>query len=170
MYANKNVVRYDLATGAATQTLNLEIPMDLSHARALTLEVIITEAITDASDTLDIRLQDTYDGVTWNTRIRMLQMIGTLSPSATAPEYQRSVVSADVLLTTPEENYECTGSVGATDLTAGTVRNGPFAPMRRTSGVNGRQPAHRIQVISTEGGASNANWAGRIFLSALTQY
>jgi hypothetical protein len=168
MLTNRNVLKYDLSISTGTQTLVPDTGvLDLSPARALTLEAIITTANTDASDTLDIRLQDTSDGVTWNTRIRLLQMIGTLSPSATAPEYQRSVVSADVLLTTPEENYEPTGSVSATDLTAGTVRNGPFVPPLRTSA--GRQPSHRIQIIATEGGASNQSWIGKVYLSALTE-
>jgi hypothetical protein len=139
--------RYTLDTGPGDQTIERTLAaIDLSSADSLTLRAKITKAAEDAADTLNIRLQESPDGgVTWNTRARLAEITGDMSPSTSAPETREAMVQQFGALADAEEALEPSGSAGGTDLSAGTVRNGHLSPPSRTGGV--RTSAWRLQVV-----------------------
>lgn len=160
---------YTLATGAGSQTINVNCEHDLSRARAVILDIELTAADTDAGDTLNIRFQESLNGgTTWNTRARSIQFLGTLSPSASAPETYRLVMAADPPLITTDAAYEPGGSAGATEILAEAVVNGPFARINRPAagsppGTTARNPAHRINIAVVDAD-SDGNFAGTLRL------
>jgi hypothetical protein len=153
--------RYTLDTGAGAQPLNRPLAkLDLSQADSITLRATITKAAEDAADTLNIRLQESWDGgVTWHTRIRLAEFTGDMSPSTSAPEVREGVAQQFGALADAEEALEPSGSAGGTDLSAGTVRNGHFAPAYRVGGV--RAATHRLQVVVVDGD-SDGDFEGTI--------
>jgi hypothetical protein len=159
---------YTINTGAGTQTITQDFDkFDLSYARAIVGKLTITNAATDAGDLLDVYLEERTNTLTWNQRARFDQILGSMSPSGTAPEERTIVISADVNLDTTEESYEDTGSTGGTSLSAGTVRNGPFAGKLYSSGAP--VATHRARLEVTEAASSDADFEGTLTFYAVTE-
>lgn len=151
-------------TGAGGQTITTELPLlNLGRAETIALVLKVTKADTDANDTLDVYFDETFDRVTWDNRGRFQQITGDMSPSATAPEVRKLVISSRIALDATEESYETSGSAGGSDLAAGTVRNGPFAPIfRNTAGI---AASHRLRFVVADPTGSNADFEGSVTLS-----
>lgn len=165
--ALRNIFDYALATGAGSQTINVNVEQDISRAQAITIVLNLTGAATDAGDTLNVRFQETPDdGVTWDTRARFEQFLGTAVVSAAAPERRIAVLHARTQLQTTEEYYEPSGSAGATEIAAGTVINGPFyANLHRGSASLTGQQIHgnRYRVnLAVVDANSNGGFSGNI--------
>jgi hypothetical protein len=158
---------YTLNTGVGTQTITETFDkFDLSRARAVIGKLTLTKADTDAGDLLDVYFEERTNTLTWNQRARFEQVLGSGSPTATDPEERTIVVSADVNLDTTEESYEDTGSLGGTALSAGTVRNGPFAGKLYSSGAP--VATHRMRVVVTDAD-NDADFEGTVAFYAVTE-
>lgn len=157
-------------TGAGSQTITslFSKGLNLSWAKALICDLKITVANTDATDTLDVYIEETVDNVTWNQRGRFEQITGDMSPTTTAPEVRRLVISALPPLDTTEESYETTGSTGGTSLSAGTVRNGPFLPPYRGDASNAPQASYRARLVVTDAD-NNADFEGTLTVFAVSE-
>lgn len=154
---------YTLDTGAGNQVITSNLnPGDYSQFDAIRLTARLTKADSDAGDSLDIRLQDCWDGdqatPTWNDRIRLAAFTGDLSPSASAPEVQQGVIQKFGSLASTEEVSEPTGSAGASALTAATVVNGPFPGKVRS--VLGPQPTWRLRIEVSGDADADADFEG----------
>ena len=143
-------ITFDTGTSSVTTELDA---IDLSGVQALILILNLTKADTGAGDILDIKFQETGDRVTWNTRARFPNFIGTLSPSATAPETYRMTINTRQDLSVGEEAYEPDGSAGATALTADQVIHGPLLSPVRSS--TGKATAHRVVFTVTNATAAD---------------
>jgi len=142
-----------LSAITADTTTNLNPYMDLSHAEAITVEVVITAAATAVGDILSVSLEDTIDGTYWNTRIRFEDLLGNM----TEPEIRRATihsVGADIAST--EEYYETTDSTGATEIAKGSVVNGPFPGICRTASG----PAASWRLVYDVTSASSPSFTG----------
>ena len=140
--------------------------LDLSRCQSLRGELTITKADTDAGDILDVKVQSLCrDGITWNTRMRFPEILGTLTASAADPTtYILNLVNR-VPLETTEESYEATESAGAgAEIAKGSVKNGPFPAKIRSS--LGLLPGWRVVVDVTDAGTTNADFEGTLFLIA----
>lgn len=146
---------------AATAQENLWKYLDLSRAEALSIEVQVTDAQVAAGDILSIRLEDTFDGTKWNERIRFTNVLG----NATEPIIMRATVNQGLTLNSTEEMLVTSGSASGSGLTAGTVQNGPFPPLLKTSA--GPQPTFRINYTVTS--ASAPSFTGTIKINALSR-
>lgn len=171
--ALRNIFDYAMATGAGSQTINVNVEQGIARAQAVQLVLNLTTAATDAGDTLDIRFQETPDdGVTWDTRARFDQFLGTATVSAAAPERRILLIHARTWVTQGESAYEPSGSAGASEIAAGTVLNGPFyAALAKGSAslpgqqIHGNRYRINIRVVDAN---SNANFAGTIRIWADT--
>lgn len=135
-----------------TFTTNLDA-LDLSRLKCLELELAVTAAASTASDTLDVKIQDTRNaGTTWNTRGRFTAVLGNQTASATTPYARHMVISSAVDLQSGEREYLATGSQGGTELAAGTVLNGLFPPRWRDA--LGAHAAWRVIAIQTNASGS----------------
>lgn len=164
-----DVVTYTLDTGAGTKQILVTLDAyNLSRCECLELIIKLTKADTAGGDTLDVYLEETVTrAVTWDQRVHSHQFIGTMSPSTTAPEVRRYRVQADTVLNTSDSAYETTGSAGSSDIAAGSVRHGPFAPPY--NGTNNALTAvHRIRIEQVQGGVA-ADFEGTITLRAWTR-
>lgn len=151
---------FDLAAGA-TETTNYEIDGDLSRARSLLLELVITEAQDDADDSLDVKFQDTTDRVVWNTRARFATIAGNVTVSASAPEVRRlALLTEGLAIESTEEGYEPSGSAGASELAAGAVLNGPLPARFRNS--TGQLAAYRFSLVKTDTAGDDAEFSGTL--------
>jgi hypothetical protein len=150
-----------LSAVAATTTTNLWEYLDLSHAESLTLEVKITAAGTAAGDILNVSLEDTVDGSNWNTRIRFDDLLGNM----TEPEIRRATIHQSGDLASTEEMYELTSSTGASEIAEGSVVNGPFPGICRTSA--GPTPSWRLVYEVTS--ASAPEFTGVVTLLATSR-
>ena len=162
--------------GTTFQSLNA---IDLSHARELFVEIKLTTTNTDAGDTLEVTLQDCSDATFavlptgtagWNSRARSNTFIGTLSASASAPEYYRMSIQQLVDLAATEESYEPTGSTGATEIAVGSVLNGPFpATIRAALGTAGvtRIPNWRLRFVTAQTNA--ASYIGTVTIHSISE-
>lgn len=168
----RKIHTYALNSGAGTQTLLSPLnPYDLTRALALHVRGSITKAATaDAgTDVLDVRLQSTSDrGATWDTRAR-LQFDGSTSPAAGTPETKDATIQPVGTLADTEESGEPSGSLGATDLAAGAVRNGPFPNRYRdpAAAAPGELPvftAWRLRIDVTDAN-NNADFEGTLEVS-----
>lgn len=139
-------------TGAGTTITYLDL-YDLSRSFENKSELILTTANTGAGDELDVKFQETSDGVQWNTRMRHTAMLGTLSPSSTAPESEILTILSLGPLPTTDQIREPTGSAGATELTAPGVIHGYL-----TGRMPDRTPAYRVVMTVTE--TTSASFAG----------
>lgn len=136
-------ITFSYGPGSATDVHELDA-FDLSRYDVIRFEIVLTTADTDAGDTLDVRLQSTSDRIKWHTRARSTQKLGTLSPSATAPEYENLIVRQTGQLSATEEVYEPSGSAGAVEIAAGQVLNGPFPSKYRDTTERKWKPNWRI--------------------------
>lgn len=152
MIGARRVDTFTFGPSATTLTTNLHDPMDLSRARELKANLKVTAAAQTAGDTLDVKIQDTIDGVTWNTRGRFAAVLG--NQNTTTPYVRELVIATNIDLQSSEKEYQTTGSQGGTELAAGTVLNGAFYPPYRTA--QGRQPNWRVvwTVTNSSGNAS----------------
>ena len=133
---NRVMHEYTLATGAGSKTGGSAITselypyLDLSALKAIVVVVSLTAAAEDAGDILDVALQETLDGVTWNDRCRFPQLLGNLSPSASAPEtYQQTILALEDL------DYAQIGEVlGITENNVGVRLNRARASLRKLMG------------------------------------
>lgn len=153
---------FNIAASSATTTVNLN-PDDLSTAKSLTWEISFSTIDTDAGDTLNVKLQDTNDGTTWNTRARFPQFTGNQSPT----EVWRQHILNSIPITTDDSSQEPTGSAGATELLAGLVLNGPFPGLLRTT-AGGRLPSWRVQFVAVDAD-SDASWIGTLTISVTSE-
>lgn len=162
---------FTFAAGAsATQTDTLPL-VDLSRCSHLRFMFRITVADTDAGDLLDIRFQEVAFGTVpgWDTRLRSPTFLGTLSPSASAPEDYYMILPCDTPLTGTDMSYEPTGSAGATDIVANSVRSGPLLGKYRPT--NGLEARHRLKLDTTDAGAnSNATWTVQCVVWACSDF
>src|SRR5260221_9901788 len=71
-------------SGAATTETNLD-PYDLSRCPVIMSQLILTSAAVGVGDTLDVRFQETPDGIQWNTRLRHTRQLGNGGATALAP-------------------------------------------------------------------------------------
>lgn len=167
MLHTAKLFEYTLNTGAGTQSITQAFDkFDLSYARAIVGKLTLTKADTDAGDLLDVYFEERTNTLTWNQRGRFEQVIGTASPTTSAPEERTIVISADVNLDTTEESYEDTGSLGGTSLSAGTVRNGPFMGKLYSGGAP--VATHRVRIEVTDANA-NADFEGTITFYSVTE-
>ena len=114
------------SNGTGTKQTTVFDPLDLSRGRQLEATLKVTAAASGASDVLDVRIQDTDDGVVWNDRIRFLAVAGN---QAVSPAYiQRAVLTNSIPLQSSEKDYIESGASGGSAIAAGTVVNGPFPP------------------------------------------
>lgn len=135
----KLVFKNAFTLAAGTTNVNFD-PLDLSDAAELQCELSVTATDTDAGDTLDVYIQSTIDGVTWDDRVHFTQLIGTLSASAGTPEALRATLQQFGAFSDTEEMSEPSGSAGGSRLTAGTVKNGGFPRPLRRGTVTGALP------------------------------
>jgi len=151
-------------TGPTSRTITTPLPpWDISGRLELQCILSVTKADTDAGDTLDVRVQFLLaDGLTWNTVARFPAILGSDTPSATAPETRVLTVS-NIPLETTDVAYEPDGSAGGTVITADSVRNGPFPRKYRTS--DGWQPSIRLQFAVTDADA-DGDFEGQVLLMA----
>lgn len=154
----------DNVIGTGSATVNVELDkLDLSRGELIRMEVVLTAADTDAGDLLNIYLQNRWQSNIWMDRIASHQFLGTLSPSAGSPEVREYTLSKFGDLTDSEEADEPYGSAGASHLTAGTVRNGPFAPRYRNPGV-GTETGWRVSLVQVNTSTADAAFAGTVYL------
>jgi hypothetical protein len=163
--ASRRVCKYTLDTGPGSQTILVNLDVDMARGFAILGELLVTKSVTDAIDTLDVRLQscnsaDAANPV-WNTRARFAQILGNMTTSASAPEIRDIALQKFGTLSDGEEAYEPSGSAGGSDLAAGSVLNGPFPGPRRTSA--GRQPSWRLKIDVVDADA-DADFEGAITL------
>src|SRR6185436_8425197 len=157
--ALRSVFEYTFSlSGAGTTNVELD-PIDLSRARAIRCYLKITAAATAAGDTLAVRFQETKDGIVWDTRARHTAQVGNSAASATAPETETLVILCrGYPQQSSERVWEESGSGGGTDLSAGTTRNGPMVPRRRSALGTAAQPrggllaSHRVQFVTVQTG------------------
>lgn len=143
-------------------------PVDLSRAWAIMVEIKLTKADTDALDLFDVRFQETSDRVAWHTRARSIQFTGDLSPTPATPEYYRLVVNQIVDLAATEEAYEPSGSLGASELSAGSVLNGPFPGKYRDKDTKEWKPNARLRFEVSGDADSDADFEGEVRIYALS--
>lgn len=160
MAVGYTIVAFD--TGVGSQTLNYELgQLNLGNADWMKATVKLTKADTDAGDTCDIYLQDRGPAGIWNDRIHFTQLLGTLSPTSNAPEVLEATLQQAGTLSDDEEESEPSGSAGASRLTAGTVRNGPFPGQYYANGVRGA--SWRVQVVVVDAD-NDADFEGSVFV------
>lgn len=166
MGITRRVAKHPFSIGGANgDTLVPLPPLDLSHASTLELVATLTQIGTDAADTLDIELQELLeDGVTWDTRIHLGQILGNASASATAPLSRKGTSRADTLIDQANRAFTPTGSSDGADLVTATVRDGPFPAKLRTAA--GWVSGWRFRL--TIGGDVNTNsvFVGELWLRA----
>lgn len=167
---SRRVVKYDLSTGSGSQTITVNLPgLDLSHAHELACQLYLTTIATDVVDTLDVRLQDTRSGVSWNTRARWTQVLGNTSASASAPYRERLALQNRITITTSERAYVEAGAGDSGEIPAGSTRNGPFLGVRRDPGTSGGGPGltntWRLLFTVVDANA-NANFVGTVTIWA----
>lgn len=150
-------------TGVGTQNLVYELgKLDLSAADWLKVIFNITKADTDAGDTLNAYLQARDRNGIWRDIIAFTQVIGTLSPSGSAPEVLEANLMQGGTLSDDEEESETYGSAGASHLTAGTVRNGPLPGMYHGSdGVRGASLRIRLESVDSD---NDADYEGSFYI------
>lgn len=154
----------DTALGTGTAEDTVEMPaFDWSRRQYLQMVVELEAAGVDAGDILEVYLEERAQDGKWNQRIRSEDFLGTLSPSASAPEVRRYTIVQDETLSGMEEAQEPTGSAGASSLTAGTVVNGPFPPRYRSAGA-GTLTAWRVRFSQTNTSTADADFAGQIVI------
>lgn len=134
-------------TGAQTLITNFE-PYDLSRGFENKSELIVTGAAAGVGDSLDVKFQETEDGVQWNTRMRHTAQLGSSGASATQPESEILTILSLGPFVTADAIREPTGSKGASELTAPGVING-FLTGRRPL----RAPTYRVVMIVAGGTA-----------------
>lgn len=151
------------AAGDLDETENLD-SFDLSRCKCIDMFISLTTADAASDDLFDITFEETFDGVTWNERMRSAQFTGALTATSTAPETYSMRCSAYINLDTTEEATEPSGSAGGSPLAAGTVRNGPFAPrLYATTAPFTLQPTHRLRFVTDDDDA-DARFAGSVTL------
>jgi hypothetical protein len=140
------------AGGSATQTDPFPL-IDLSRASHLRFLFRLTKADTFLDDTMDIRFQERSDGTAadWDTRLRTPTYNGTMSPSAAAPTDYYMALPCKQAMTAAELSYEPTGSAGATEIAANSVRGGPLLGKYRPT--NGLEARHRMKLDVTDDAA-----------------
>src|SRR5438132_5977842 len=156
---------YTLNVGPGNTTTVLTCDaLDISRCQAVTLEMVLTTCATDAADKLDVRFQETRDSqptpAVWDTRGYFTQVSGNQSASASAPYADQMTISQDVPLPSSSRNARPTGSAGGTELTAGTVRDGPFQGRLRST--LGPVPSHRLIAVISGDVNSNSLFVGSI--------
>lgn len=150
-------------TGTGTQTINEELSkLDLSNCVSILMEVILTKALTDAGDTLNVYLQSRGRARVWNDRIAAAQLLGNMTVSESAPEVREYQLQQLGTLSDTEEAQEPSGSAGGSRLTAGTVRNGPF-PGKYVDAAGAPGASWRVQFDVTDADA-DADFEGRVVL------
>jgi hypothetical protein len=138
-------------TGTGVKLTYVLAPMDLSRAKMLKFNLKVTAAATGATDILDVKVQDTADGVTWNTRVRFNGVAGNQAASVTVPFVQEAALESVIPLQSPEKVYITSGSAGGTELAAGVVMNGPFNPPYREGVTTGtRKSSWRVVFSQTD--------------------
>lgn len=151
---------YEYAFDVAAGTTNHEFDaVDLSHADELHFVLTLTEANTDAGDTLNVYIQSRSEDGIWHDRVAFTQLIGTLDPDTSGPETLEAVLQKFGSFSDDEEESEPSGSEGASHLTAGTVKNGPFPrPYRGSITGPGQMPgsAWRAQFVMVDADADGA--------------
>lgn len=149
----------DIGPGNVTQTLPFDL-INLSWAKTVTLELRLTTIATDVGDSLDVKWQETRDNARryYDTRGRFRAVLGNTAASAVTPYADQMTISEDVDLTAAERNPVPTGSSTGTEIPAGTVRDGPFAPPIRTN--TGRVSTNQLVVAITGDGNSNSHFVG----------
>lgn len=153
-----------IGPGNLTQNLDLDL-LNLTWCKSVTLEMILTAVATDAVDLLDVKFQETRSPTRayYDTRGRFKTVLGnTGGVSAATPYADQLTISQDIDLTSPEKNETPTGSVTGVELPAGTVRNGPMAPIIRTA--LGKVSTHRLVVATSGDVNSNAAFTGTVSL------
>lgn len=166
LHGAPTVIPFDTgaAAGDGTITVNLD-PHDLTRCKVIDVLVSLTTADAAADDLFDIFLDETFDGVTWDQRLHSHQFTGDMTASATAPEVRRYRIYGHTVTDTPDEIYETSGSVGASDLAAATVKHGPFAPKRHgTVSPYNLQTTHRLRFVTSDPD-SDARFGGSVTLT-----
>ena len=142
--------------GAGVTITNLP-PFDLSRSFENKSELIVTAAAAAAGDILDVKFQETEDGVQWNTRMRHTPQLGSSGATATSPESEVITILSLGPLSTADAIREPTGSKGATELTAPGKIDG-FLTGRLGAGL----PSYRVVMTVTS--ATAAAFTGVWFL------
>ena len=150
--ASVGTIKIPFDTGTGTQNLNYEWgKLDISSADWLKVKLEIEKADTDAGDTLNAYIQERGPDHLWHDRIAFTQVIGTASPTAADPEVLDASLMQAGTLSDDEEESEPSGSAGASHLTAGTVKNGPFPGMYHdANGVRGASLRLRLEITDSD--------------------
>lgn len=113
--------------GPGTQNVNWEFGLlALDHADWIRSILEVAGAAEDAGDTLNFYVQTRGPNGQWSDVIAFSQLLGSLSPSSSSPEVLTAALQQAGTLSDTEEQGEPSGSAGASHITAGTVKNGPF--------------------------------------------
>jgi hypothetical protein len=157
----------DIGPGNSTVNTLLD-PLDLGMCTAIVGELELTTIATDAVDKLDVKFQETRNPnqTYWDTRAYFYQVPGNQSASAAVPYVDEFNVLSPGPLTAGERNLHPSGSAGATEISPGMVRNGPF--QGRLRGANGIVATHRLVVTLSGDADADAHFVGvcKIYLVA----
>ncbi len=154
---------FPISIGPGNSTVFMDVDLiNLSWCKSLSLEMTIPSIAAAAGDSLDVKFQETRDPnrLYYDTRGRFKAVAGNTAASASTPYADQMTISQDVDLTAPDRNPTPTGSSTGTEIPAGTVRNGPFAPPIR--GNTGRKATQRVAIITT--GPGTAAYTGTVQL------
>lgn len=153
---------FSLAAGNQATVLSLD-PLNYTRNKTLTCELTLSTigGTPVVGDTLDVKLQETRSPTQayWDTRGYFYQVLGNQATSATNPYADEFTVSQDINLVAPDRNERPTGSRAGSEIPAGTVRDGPFAP--RLRGATGPIASHRL-VLTQLGSGQTTTWVGQV--------
>lgn len=156
----RKVFQYAFSLSGAGTT-NVELPaMDLSQFDELELEIVFSTLATDTADTLNVYMQSRGPAGIWDDRIAVAQLLG----DATDAEVRKYSVQQFGTFADTEEASEPTGSAGASHMTAGTVKNGPFPPLYRDKTNKTTSTSWRLQFVVVDADADSA-FTGTVYIS-----
>ena len=150
-------------TGTGSQTITDELPagLDLSRRKTIMVRVNLTKAITDSIDTLNIFFESRGSDGGWDQRIHFTELTASLSPTVGAPEKLYGTIRQIGDLTGDELEGEPRGSAGASDLAAGTVKDGPFPG--RSVDAAGQIASWRISAVVVDADG-DADFEGTVYV------
>ena len=112
-----------LVASAARITSDVSSAVEVrAGLKALAVVLDVTNADTDAGDTLNVRIQTTFDNVNYSDIASFAQVIGTAAAGK-----QEAIINCEVAPTTPLQ------APTAGSLAAGSILQGPIGPQIRAA-------------------------------------